>query len=318
MQGWRRNCDVQFLIYNSPPHNMDATNISRVTNYVVAYACKGNESVVEEKKAIRAIIEAANEESGNHQDVKRLARKILNQATKNRIVSKQEAICQLVGLPLYSCSEAFQSVSMSGNVRLGTEDQSKCTFIAKYATRDPQFYEMSLHQYFHFKHNINPSRTRQDKWCKIPVYSGAQCEAVYPATVGYARGVLMIHSPWNGVFPVNRNDKTILDEFLAFVEDHTRCPQSVCVAYACAKLSQHMKEPTSNCNDIDYDSFTIKPDQYHQDLVELAGSIYHNYDEEKDSGDMNYDYGLEHNWSEQFVEVSLLGQNFPPSPVYHT
>ena len=87
MQGWRGNCDVQFLIYNSPPHNMDATNISRVTNYVVAYACKGNESVVEEKKAIRAIIEAANEESGNHQDVKRLARKILNQATKNRIVS---------------------------------------------------------------------------------------------------------------------------------------------------------------------------------------------------------------------------------------
>ena len=95
-------------------------------------------------------------------------------------------------------------------------------------------------------------------------------------------------------------------------------PQSVRVAYARAKLSQHMKEPTSNCNDIDYDSFTIKPDQDHQDLVELAGSIYHNYDEEKDSGDMNYDYGLEHNWSEQFVEVSLLGKNFPPSPVYHT
>jgi hypothetical protein len=159
MRGWRANCDIQLLLYKSAPLDIDAADVSRVTNYVVSYACKGNETVVEEKKCIESMIINAQDEMGNVQDVKRLARKVLNQASKNRVVSKQEAICQLVGLPLWSCSEAFQNVSLSGSIRLASEKESRTTFLAEYARRSPELHFMSLHQYFHHKHNV----TRQWK-----------------------------------------------------------------------------------------------------------------------------------------------------------
>ena len=66
-----------------------------------------------------------------------------------------------------------------------------------------------------------------------------------------------------------------------------------------------MKEPTTNDKDIDYGTFTVKPDQDHQDLVDLAGSIYHKYNDDNDSGDMNYDYGLEYDWTKRTVQVSI-------------
>ena len=79
---------------------MDPKDVSRVTNYIVSYGCKGSETVVEEKKAMASIIKAAREEEGDKRDVKRIARKLLNVCSKNRVISKQEAVCQLLGLPL--------------------------------------------------------------------------------------------------------------------------------------------------------------------------------------------------------------------------
>ena len=49
LQGWRANCDIQVLLYECDPENPNPDEIARVTNYIVAYACKGNESYVEEK-----------------------------------------------------------------------------------------------------------------------------------------------------------------------------------------------------------------------------------------------------------------------------
>ena len=49
LQGWRANCDVQILLYNSDPKTPDVQDIARVTDYVVAYACKGNTTMKEEK-----------------------------------------------------------------------------------------------------------------------------------------------------------------------------------------------------------------------------------------------------------------------------
>ena len=50
---WRGNCDIQLLIYKCKPDDVDPKDVSRVTNYIVSYACKGSETVVEEKKAIQ-------------------------------------------------------------------------------------------------------------------------------------------------------------------------------------------------------------------------------------------------------------------------
>lgn len=57
IQGWRGNCDVQLLIYNCDPLKPDISEISRVTDYVVAYSCKGNATLKEEKEQMRKLIE---------------------------------------------------------------------------------------------------------------------------------------------------------------------------------------------------------------------------------------------------------------------
>lgn len=48
--GWRANCDIQILVYNSDPKNPDVADIARVTDYIVAYSCKGNVSMKEERE----------------------------------------------------------------------------------------------------------------------------------------------------------------------------------------------------------------------------------------------------------------------------
>jgi hypothetical protein len=217
-RGWRGNCDIQLLIYQSSPDDVDPKDVSRVTNYIVSYACKGSESVVEEKKAMAAIIKVAREEEGDKRDVKRIARKLLNFGSKNRVISKQEAVCQLIGLPLYTCSEILEQVSLAGNTRLGTGDQGLKTFLSKYANRGQGdvVKDMSLDQFFHHVYN-NHENTK--KKLKIPIYSGANCEAVYPATAAYARGVMVIHSKLDGTFKLDRNNKELLREFEIFVQN---------------------------------------------------------------------------------------------------
>lgn len=52
LQSWRGNCDVQLIIYSSHPDNPDLDEISKVTDYVVAYACKGNSTHTAERQSI--------------------------------------------------------------------------------------------------------------------------------------------------------------------------------------------------------------------------------------------------------------------------
>ena len=66
-----------------------------------------------------------------------------------------------------------------------------------------------------------------------------------------------------------------------------------------------MKETTATANDIDYDTFSVKPDQDTIDLVDLASTIYKNFDKNNDNHGMNYNYGIEKNWSERTINVSL-------------
>jgi hypothetical protein len=56
MSCWRANCDFAILLYDCDPDNPDPTEIAKVTDYVVSYTCKGNESVREEKENYRSLI----------------------------------------------------------------------------------------------------------------------------------------------------------------------------------------------------------------------------------------------------------------------
>ena len=56
LQTWRANCDLQVMLYDSTPDNFDFSEIARLTDYVVAYSCKGNQTLQAEKDNIKTVI----------------------------------------------------------------------------------------------------------------------------------------------------------------------------------------------------------------------------------------------------------------------
>jgi len=56
LQSWRGNCDIQILVYNCNPKYPSMSEIARVTDYVVAYSCKGNTTIREEREQNKHLI----------------------------------------------------------------------------------------------------------------------------------------------------------------------------------------------------------------------------------------------------------------------
>ena len=56
LQSWRANSDVKILIYDTDPSNPDMAEISRVSDYIVAYTCKGHVTLYEEQNIIESAI----------------------------------------------------------------------------------------------------------------------------------------------------------------------------------------------------------------------------------------------------------------------
>jgi hypothetical protein len=166
-QSWRGNCDIQYLLYKSDSDDIDVSDITRVTNYVVSYSCKGNETEIQEKAALKAIILAAETEHGDNRDLRKLARRLLNEASKTRVISKQEATCQLAGLDLYNCSEHIKLESLAGEQRLGTEKEAQTSLLVKYARREDKLHGMNMYDFFEYNYNkssIWHSKTEKKKY----------------------------------------------------------------------------------------------------------------------------------------------------------
>ena len=56
LQSWRGISDVQILVYNCDPKNPNISEIARVTDYIVAYSCKGNCTFKEEREQSKKLI----------------------------------------------------------------------------------------------------------------------------------------------------------------------------------------------------------------------------------------------------------------------
>lgn len=50
LESWRGNCDIQLIVYDSDPNHPSLAEIAKVTDYVVAYSCKGNCTFKEERE----------------------------------------------------------------------------------------------------------------------------------------------------------------------------------------------------------------------------------------------------------------------------
>ena len=206
-----------------------------MTDYIVAYACKGNETIVEEKKQMKALILGSQDISGTTNDVKRIARKLLNKTCKDKIISKQECMCHLAKLDLFLCSESIETVSFSGEYHLCTAGEAKSSFLSKYAKRDTTKYnELSLHEYFHYIKNSELSRGYSSHKYIIPHFVGARSLPTYPPTEGYAKSVLLLHVPRKNTFNEHTKSRNYAEQLESFLISPL-CPMSVKVAYECAK-----------------------------------------------------------------------------------
>jgi hypothetical protein len=307
VQSWRANCDIQILLYDSDPKCPNPEDIGRVTDYIVAYACKGNETIQQEKEQIKALILGSTEVSGTISEVKTLARVLLNKVTKNKVISKQECMCHLAGLNLVSCSESIETVSISGTYKLGTQYQAKKSILSQYAARPITYKDMTLHQFFFFIKQHNSQSTKKQI---IPHYTGGRSYPAYPVTKQYAKSVLTLHVPWIGFSYLNNTNQNYIQDFQNFIASND-CPKSVKVAYGRVKARYYEKnkhfEPTSQIQTIDYDTFSKDLDPDVLDIVALAGTLGVL---QTDNDELDYNIGLNFNWSEQTHQVCKIQKIF--------
>jgi hypothetical protein len=114
---------VQIPVYESHPDNFDPCEVSKVTDYVVAYSCKAAASYQEEIEMNKRIILASEEVTGDSADIKSVCKQISNRASSSRLISKAEASVLLGGLDLTVCSEYIDPISISNNVRISKDDK---------------------------------------------------------------------------------------------------------------------------------------------------------------------------------------------------
>jgi hypothetical protein len=223
LQAWRGNCDVQILIYESHPDNFDPCEVSKVTDYVVAYSCKGNTSYREETEMNKHIILKAEEVTGDSGDLRSLCRHLANKASSSRLVSKAEASVLLGGLDLVVCSDLIDSVSISNSIRISqsNDNSHNKSFLWQYTHRSGYLEKCSLHDFYSIFRSCH-----QGKKPYIPHYIGVKGQPTYPVSEAYARHVLTIYKPWR-TYPTLENWKVDFERFIRSPE----CPMSAKLTY---------------------------------------------------------------------------------------
>jgi hypothetical protein len=306
LRGWRANCDVQLILYDSDPTNPDCEELAKVTDYVVAYACKGNDSLQGEKEKFKNYILSLNDEDANQGDVneaRRLARMILNKSMAEKVISKQECMVQVAGLDLFHCSETIDNQSISGSYRLGKGSSSK-TFLHRYAKRTEMF-ELSLDEYFFWWKRQR--RMQKNSVDVIPHYVGGSCLPVYPPTQAYARSILLIYKSWIGEFDDGKN-RDFLNEFQEFISSDS-CPMKVKVPFERVKqrvmTKAQFKEPTSEVEVVDYSQFSLEISKDSEDAVAIASMLHAMEGTEGKIYDYDYDTGQDYDWSKPNIVVCI-------------
>lgn len=227
LQSWRGNCDLSLLISESDPDCPDVKEISRVTDYVVSYNTKGDSTWMEEIATAKALIMATNSVTQDKQDLQHVCKKIMNRAATRRLISKQEASVLLADLPLTTCSEYIETISISQSKRLSINSSTSSSvskFISEYAKRAPQYKHLSLHEYyFVFREEI------QHKRPAIPHYVGVSGHPCFPVSEAYARQVLICYKPWT-VYPNKKDPKEWIEDFHQFINS-SACPKSARLTY---------------------------------------------------------------------------------------
>ena len=95
-----------------------AFEISKVMVCIVDYASKSTKAENKTKDKLKLLINEEKESASNTPDGRRVAIKCMNQITKDKLISKQEAMCLSAGLKSFLCSETIETISMSESKKI--------------------------------------------------------------------------------------------------------------------------------------------------------------------------------------------------------
>ena len=222
LRSWRGNCDIQILIYDSAPSNFDVKEISRVTDYIVGYTCKGGTTLKEERETNKQMALQMPSVKGDETELRTLVKKLMNKAAIRRLVTKQECCVLLSNLDLTLCSEQISTVSLSQSERLNVSGQNNTTsnFLSKYQKRPSRHDHLSLDEYFHV------DRKERNLPQGIPHYVGLAGIPTFPVTEAYAKRTLTIYMPWK----TQQRSCNWLREFDLFIHNKN-CPKTALMDY---------------------------------------------------------------------------------------
>jgi hypothetical protein len=222
LQTWRANVDLQILVYESNPEAPDLREISKVTDYVVAYSCKGNATLREEIETNKNLILSQRETTADKSELKRVAKQVMNKAASSRLIPKAEASVLLANLSLTTCSEYIEPISISNSRKLTVKaTPQKNNFLQQYQRRPLQYEQLSLHAYYEIY-----QRDILNKKPSIPHYIGVSRAPVFPVTEEYARHVLVVYKPWRE-YPCQPTWKKDFESFIR----SPMCPKSARLTY---------------------------------------------------------------------------------------
>ena len=232
--------------------------------------------------------------TGDSDDIKRACKKVMNQAVSNRIISKQEACVLLSDLPLVSCTETIESVSISNSKRVSAGEQDKTTsgktLIDEYKKRPNALETFSLHNYFHYTRNIVGAKP--GKKIIIANFVGVNGTPTYPVSESYARHTLIVHKPWRE-YP---NKQTWMSEFESFIHG-SDCPSSAKITYERVVRRYYDKMTHYEAKASEGDHSQNKVSEEDTELMHLVGVKYNGETDYDDAVLRSLDYGTNFNWN---------------------
>ncbi len=141
-----------------------------------------------------------------------ITKKALHMLSGQRQVSMQEAVHIVDNQELVICSDMLTYVSLAQGqtLRYENDKSSSKDLITTYRNQDKKHYHYSLEQYLYsvfiqstFKKgddNTNTQETNIDPdQHRILIPKGMNCKPQYPLDYNYARGMLIMHKPWQKI-----------------------------------------------------------------------------------------------------------------------
>lgn len=299
---WRANCDIQILVYDSDPDNPDVKEISRVTDYVVGYTCKGGTTLQEERETNKSLVMKMQETTGDSHDLKALAKKIMNKASSRRLISKQEACVMLANMPLTSCSEFINGVPITRNHKIlpASEKQTRQkTFLNLYEKRPMVLSHMNMFDYF-----IHDRKKRHLPFA-IPHFTGMSSTPTFPVSESYARHTLIVFKPWR-IYPTSSD---WLGDFDRFINSKS-VPRAARMSYD-RVVQRHYNgtkfvDPVGKASHVD--NTNLDPED--EAAILLAGM--HGNKADEDSLFARIERGIDYNWNAKPKKRDLTSDT-PPS-----